>query len=426
MNVLQINTHDVTGGAARAMYRLHQGLRNRGHRSRILARSHALTDPNVFSVTDIVAGPCSSAVNLADQAGRRVEARLGVPFTRYPSTKHLLGSKLFQQAQVLHLHNLHGRYFNYHLLPLLSVRKPTVWTLHDMWALTGYCAYAYDCCRWKTGCYDCPLLKEPGRSIVEPSPTRIDCTRRVWRSKQRLYRRSMLHIVTPSLWLCRQVEESILARASSIQCIPNGVDMSIYRPLDQAMARQSLGIAPDQKVILFVAAKLTMQRKGLMYLLEALAGLHTAEGILLVTIGEGGIPEEFLEGFKRRHMGKLNDERLQALVYSAADLFVFPTLADNQPLVLIESLACGTPVVAFDVGGVPEMIRHMETGYLARYKAADDLSRGIHTLLDDKSLRIQLRNRCREVAEAEYSLERQVERYVDLYRRAVKERSFEA
>lgn len=419
MNILQINTHDVSGGAARAMYRLHQGLRQQGHNSRILARFCALVDPNVLSVADVIAGSLSSVVALADQAGRRMETHLGIPFERYPSTKHILESSLFQQAQILNLHNLHGRYFNHHLLPVLSMRKPTVWTLHDMWALTGHCAYSYDCLRWKTGCFDCPLLKEPGRSLVEPAPTRIDHTRRVWRTKRRLYQKSRLHVVAPSKWLCQFVKESILAEAASIQCIPHGLDLAAFQPRDRAMARRALDIPAEAKTILFVADRIARGRKGFHHLLDALQTIEDAESIVLLTIGSKGTVETELRRFRRRDLGPLSDERLMSLVYSAADVFAFPTLADNQPLVLMEALASGTPIVSYDVGGVPEMVRHLETGYLARYNDVGDLAKGLQLLLDDDGARSRMSRRCRAIAEAEYSLDTQVRRYRELYEFAI-------
>jgi len=188
------------------------------------------------------------------------------------------------------------------------------------------------------------------------------------------------------------------------------------------MARQALGIPLEAKTILFAAQSVAHKRKGFQYLLDALDRVRDAESVVLLTMGAKSAASSKLDRFKQRHLGRLSDERLMSLVYSAADLFVLPSLADNQPLVLIEAMACGTPMVCFQVGGLPEMVRHMETGYLAHYKDVQDLTRGIRTLLDDDDLRTRMGRRCRQIAKAEYSLQLQAKRYAELYAHAIASR----
>jgi glycosyltransferase involved in cell wall biosynthesis len=421
MNILQVSTRAFGGGAGRVMYRLHQELKRQGHASSILARSRSIVDKDVHEIADTVDGPCSSSARLIDDLGRRVDAKLGIPFTCYRSTAYIPRSELFMRADIVNLHNLHGRFFNHRQLPAFSSRKPIVWTLHDMWALTGHCAYAYDCLRWQTRCFDCPLLKEPGRRIVQPAPTRIDLTRRLWQSKRHHFGRSTLHIITPSQWLRDLVAESYLSAAATVRHIPNGLDLGVFRPRDKVMARRALSVPQDASTILFVAERVAAERKGLRYLLDALQSMQEPERFALLTVGATGTLAEGLDRFRRRDLGTLDDESLMSLVYSAADVFVLPTLADNQPLVLLEAMACGTPMVAFNVGGVPEMVRHMETGYLARYKDASDLARGIQVLLEDHATRSRMGQQCREVAEAEYSLHLQAQRYLEVYEHAIEQ-----
>jgi len=422
LNILQINSSVNIGGASRVMYRLHQRFKRLGHTGHILTKSRGIREQDIHLIADVTGERRSLLGRLTAKARWYIDGWLGMPGL-YRSTKRILKTKIFQQTDVVHLHNLHGRYFDYGVLPTFAALKPVVWTLHDMWALTGHCAYAYDCERWKTSCFDCPLLKGTGRYLVEPVPTLIDRTRVIWRNKQRLYRRASLHIVTPSCWLCTLAKNSILSEMASIQCIPNGVDLDVFYPRDRAMARNALDIAPDAKVILFTSASILDNRKGFTYLLKALHTIPDTSSIVLLTMGTRGSVSEEFGSFKCRELGRLNDEGLQSLAYSAADLFVLPTLADNQPLVVIESLACGTPIVSFDVGGVPEMVRHTDTGYLARYKDAQDLSRGIQMLLDDDARRAQMRHRCRKVAEQEYSLELQAKRHLALYQKAIEQHS---
>lgn len=419
MNILHINTQDNVGGAARAMYRLHKGLQWSGHMSQLLVGHQTRLEPDIGSINR-QAGPFRTAADkMLDRIGLQLERWWGIDKWSYRNSWHIPQTPFFRQADVINLHNLHGGYLNLRVLPELARHKPMVWTLHDMWALTGHCAYSYDCERWRSGCYDCPLLKEPGRQTIEPKPTPTDRTRRTWSMKRGLYERSPLYIVTPSKWLQKLVEGSILADSLAIQCIPYGLDLASFRPLEQATARRALDIPHEARVVMFMAYDVVHGRKGFDYLLDALAGLADTDSIYLLTIGNHDRLEPQAERFRLRTLGYLSDERLQRLAYTAADAFVFPTLADNQPLVLIEAMACGTPLISFNVGGVSEIVRHMETGYLARYKDAADLAQGIQLLLDDASLRGQLGRRCREIAEIEYALGLQAQRYVEVYERAV-------
>ncbi|NIV31319.1 MAG: glycosyltransferase, partial [Anaerolineae bacterium] len=162
----------------------------------------------------------------------------------------------------------------------------------------------------------------------------------------------------------------MLGDALSIQCIPNGVDLAAFAPGDKSAARQALGIRDSAKVILFVAARVIQGRKGLAYLYEALHSMQNTEDVLLLTVGSTEPSHQQLQRFEQLHLGHIADESRLNLAYNAADMYVLPTLADNQPLTVVESLASGTPVVAFDTGGIPEMVTHLHTGYLARYKDA--------------------------------------------------------
>ena len=422
MNILQINAAADTGGAGVAMMRLHHALIAEGHQSRIVARLRRSPQPNVLTIPEALSVRQSPAHRLLNNIRMQLDAWFALPGL-YGSTRHLLDSDLFRQAEIVQLHNLHGFYFNYGLLPQIAERKPIVWTLHDMWPLTGHCAYAYECARWQTGCFDCPLLRGSGRRLVEPRPMLIDRTSQQWERKRTLYQNSRLHIVTPSDWMASQVKQSILADALSIDCIPNGIDLETFSPRDQASARQALGIPRESKVILFVAAKVIQGRKGLAYLYSALQTMQGKEEHILLTIGRTGASLQQLQNFKQIHLGHIGDESTLNLAYCAADLYVMPTLADNLPLTVQESLASGTPVVSFDIGGLPEMVRHMETGYLARYKDSSDLAAGMLTILEDETLRAKMRENCRAAAVARYSLTDQVHRYVELYRHAIAERA---
>lgn len=420
MNVLHLNAFDTIGGAGWAMYRLHHGLKRLGHQSQLLVEHQATLEAGIDYISRQARHYRTLTDKIVDRIGIPLGTRFGIGNWAYRNSWRIWQTPAFQKADVINMHNLHGSYFNFRALPEIAAHKPIVWTLHDMWAMTGHCAYAYDCERWRTGCHDCQLLKEPGRQIVEPPPVPIDRTRSVWEAKRYVYQQMQLYIITPSQWLCSLVRKSILSPASIVRCIPNGIDLNVFRPLDRKTARQALDLPEDTLIIFFSAQGVMHGRKGFLYFLQALEKLHDIHSTWLLASGGKVELGEQAKRFKVRQLGHLSDEHLQRLAFTAADVFVFPTLADNQPLVLIEALACGTPIVSFDVGGVPEMVRHLETGYLARYKDANDFARGIQKLLKDDDLRHRMRLHCRKVAEEEYSSDLQARRYAGLYEEVVK------
>lgn len=419
MNIVHLNQYDVRGGAARAMYRLHEGFQAAGHQSRLVVGRQETFDDEVSQI-----GYQSSRLSTLlkkiwdNKVAPRLETHLSRDEWSHLVSWDMLRSPVIHNADVINLHNLHGGYFNVRVLPLLAAQKPIVWTLHDMWPLTGHCAYAYDCQRWRTGCYDCPLLKGSGRHLVEPVPTRHDRTRARWSRKRAIYQALPLSVITPSRWLKEIAQQSILAATATVWHVPNGIDVDRFKPLDQHLARQALDLPVDAQVIFFSAETIDNRRKGTTYLWQALAELKADRNIWLLTSGRQIDISRQAQRFNVRHLGYLSDEGLQRLAYTAADVFVLPSLADNQPLVVLEALACGTPVVAFDVGGIPEMVRHMQTGYLARYQDTQDLSHGIQLILENAPLKQDMRRACRTTAETDYALARQVQGYLEVYRQA--------
>jgi glycosyltransferase involved in cell wall biosynthesis len=396
LNVLHISESDAAGGAARAAYKLHRGLNGEGHRSRMLVGRKVTPDGDIRRLKRSVAW------RAADRAAGEVLDRLALQYVLYPSSFGVATDPWFRQADIVQLHNLHGSYFSFTALPLLSRRRPTVWLLHDQWALTGHVAYSLDCERWRIGCGACPYLEEYPRLPR-------DTTALLWRLKRAVYARSRLTLVVPSQWLLDLVAASPLLRRFRALRIPNGIDTSLFSPGPRNEARARLDLPAGRRIVFFAAADLQERRKGLHLLLEALRRM--AEPPLLVVAGNGTVAADV----DVRQLGSVTDERLLADAYRAADVFAIPTLADVLTQTAQESIACGTPCVAFDRGGVTEVVRHLETGYQAAFGDAAELARGLETLLGDEALLARLSGRCREVAEQEYSVELQVRRYLDLY-----------
>lgn len=400
MNVLHINHSDISGGAALAGYRLHQGLLNCGVNSRLLVgtaqtgSAHVVTIPRKYFIENQIS---------------RFTARFGLNYINVVSSFDIAKHPFYKEADILNFHTLHTGYLNYLALPLLTADKPAIVTLHDMWNFTGHCNYTYDCDRWKIGCGQCPYPK------IYPS-IQTDNTHLEWKLKNWVYSRSNLTIVAPSQWLAEQAQQSMLDRFA-VHHIPYGLDTDIYQPLDSEQCRVLIGIPAGKNVLMFGAQNLKNSIKGGDLLVKALQSLSEslkAETVLL-TLGDGGEAIAEAVGIPTLNLGYVTSDRLKAIAYSAADLFVSPTRADNLPLVLQESMACGTPMVSFKVGGVPDLIRPGITGYLATPEDAEDLCNGIVQLLDDRNLRDRMSQQCRAIAVEEYSLELQAQRYIQLY-----------
>lgn len=405
MKVLHINKSDLDGGAAIAGYRLHKGLLAQGVNSRLLVGKVTSSDDTVGII------PSGSTKKLLEKSLARFISYFGLNYIHILNSVDIPKHSFYQEADVLNFHNLHAGtgYFNYLTIPLLTEEKPAIFTLHDMWSFTGHCAYSYDCDRWKTGCGKCPY--------PDTYPTiQTDNTYLEWKLKNWVYSRSRLTIVTPSYWLTEQAKQSML-KHFDIHHIPYGIDTQTYQALDSEQCRSVLGIPKHKKVLMFGAQSLTDSRKGGDLLVKALQCLPESlkSETLLITLGNRSKTISQSIKMETLNLGYVNSERLQSIAYSAADLFIFPTRADNLPLVLQESMACGTPMVSFQIGGIPDLVRPGITGYLAEPENADDLCNGIVQLLEDKYTLQQMRDRCRAIAVEEYSLELQAKRYIELY-----------
>ncbi len=404
MKPLHINQSDILGGAAIAGYRLHQGLLNLGIDSRLLVGKTQLKSDRIATV---------QRKHRWENQLSRFSNRLGLNYLNLISSFDIPKHKFYQEADILNFHNLHSGYFNYLAIPNLTKSKPAVFTLHDMWSFTGHCAYSYDCDRWKVGCGKCLYLDS------YPAVTR-DNTKWEWRLKNWVYQSSNIIVVTLSKWLTEQVKQSILNRFP-IHHIPNGVNTQAYQPLDRDLCRKVLDIPPESKVLMFGAQNLNDSRKGGDLLLKALKTLPQSLKAEIVILTMGRSNNKVIEtiGLKTISLGYLSSDRLKSVAYSAADLFVFPTRADNLPLVLQESMACATPMVSFKVSGVPDLVRHGITGYLSPPEDTQDMSNRIIELLEDNALREQMSQNCRAIALEEYSIGLQAQRYIELYQQAL-------
>jgi len=312
------------------------------------------------------------------------------------------------QPDIINLHWVGGGFLQ--IESIARFKQPIVWTLHDMWAFTGGCHYSQDCDRYTASCGQCPQLH---------SQTQWDLSGWEWQRKNKALRQSRLTIVAPSQWLAKCARTSVLLKDVTVEVIPNGLDLQQYKPIPRHLARDLLNLPQDKYLALFGAMKATSdRRKGFHLLQPVLQGLCQSgwrDKLELVIVGscQPTNPPEF--GLTAHYLGKLTDEVSMALIYSAADVFIAPSVQDNLPNTVMEAIACGTPCVAFDIGGMPDMIEHQQNGYLAQPNQIEDLAQGVAWVLADSERYERLSFAARSKAEQEFDVHRQVKRYLKLY-----------
>ncbi|QDU95567.1 glycosyltransferase [Lignipirellula cremea] len=408
------------GGAGNAANNLHQGLLSAGVTSRFWHAQRAKLT-NLDHTYQPLEGPDSHETSWTEKAGL-VARSVGLRVQRWQAKyQRPAGFDLFTDpyaktptpwkpeivGEIVHLHWI-SRVIDYpSFFASLPDDLPIVWTLHDMNPLTGGCHYSAGCDQYRSGCGNCPQLHWRGQK---------DLSQRWFAEKQLALQGKNLHIVAPSQWLTDLAREApMFAEAKSFQRIPNGFNLQTFRPHAKASARKILGLPKDKVIIGFGAEHLGEHRKGFAELLQALCCLSTEAPVECLVFGAGRIPPD--EQLPPIHsLGYVNGANRLALVYSACDLFVLPSLEDNAPQTALEAMACGTPVVAFDAGGVPDYVIPEETGMLAGHGDATELAACMSILIDNRELRQQLGAGARKLIEQDFEQSVMTERYLELYR----------
>jgi len=408
LSVLHISTADQIGGSARSAYNIHDGLRRRGFRSRMLVGTMASSDPDVGLIS-------SGALKFLDRLADHAMARLSLPYVYFPSSRRLLRHPWFVEADIVQIYNTHGGYFSHTVLPAVSSGKHAVWRLSDMWPMTGHCVYPDECRGWLDGCSPCPYLD---RYV----PLRSDRAGFLWQQKKRTYGRSELHIVAPTNWIMDAAQQSPLLGRFPCRLIPNGVDMDVFRPVPKGTARGALDVPGDRTALLFIAHVLQNNpRKGTQYVPEIVSSLWEAgrRDILLMLVGQG--EPEWIESVPcpvwRRDL--VRDDELLALVYSAADVNLHPAVVENFPNTVLEAMACGLPSVAFDVGGVSDGVVDGVTGRLVQAGDVHSFVRAVEAIVDSKELRQKMSAGGIEFVRENMTVQKQADAFADLCRSVI-------
>jgi glycosyltransferase involved in cell wall biosynthesis len=446
MRILQVNTSDGAGGAQKVALNLLRAYRLRGHSAWLAVGEKFSKEPGVILMPEGNRGrwwtdrwlalwrslsgsggktrgaeKLRSWVRLVAQPRALLEARLGHEDFEFPGTWQLLNCGS-DWPDVLHCHNLHGGYFDLRALPWLSQSVPTILTMHDAWLLSGHCAHSFNCDRWRIGCGDCPDLS------IYPS-VRRDATAYNWRRKCDLYSRGRVYVATPSRWLMSKVKESMLApHVVDTRVLPNGVDLTVFHPGEQLAARKALGMSADAKVLLYVGdATRSNVWRDYRLLAEAVRQVGerlSRERITLVCLGEAR-RKEWVGDVEVMFVGYRTDHAAVATFYQAADVYVHPAKADTFPTAVLEALACGTPVVATSVGGIPEQVADGFNGFLVHPGSAEEMAEAIRVLLTDVGTRARLARNAALDAEERFDLNGQAREYLAWYREIIDKESGE-
>ncbi len=351
-----------------------------------------------------------AAVQKINRLTRGVERVFSLQSLLYSNGMHIKRLPEFRDADLIHYHIIHSGFLSMQSLPALTALKPTVWTLHDPWAMTGHCIHPFDCERWKTGCGTCPDLNTDFK-------INSDTTALNFRLKRFAYRRSNFEVIVASEWMEKMVALSPLFEGVPVHRIPFGLDLEYFKARDQAQAKARLGIEADRLVLCF--RSVMNDFKGLQYVIEALDRLQVKVPICLLTLNDKGRVDQFKERFQVVELGWINDDEVMRDVYDATDLFLMPSLADSFGLMAVEAMAFGKPTVCFEGTALPDVVFSPQAGVAVPSRNSLALVNAMERLIKNPEERLQRGLRSRQLAEQHYDIRMQAERMADVYREVI-------
>ncbi|WP_158825381.1 glycosyltransferase [Mucilaginibacter lacusdianchii] len=415
LKVVHLNTYDGNGGAGRACLRLNKALLAENINSKVIVHYKFGKNPDINTFNTTVLQKAYAAATIVLE--RILAKRFLKPMKRTPFSFTWFGRSVIhhpdvQAADVIHLHWVNHSFLNpAHLAELAQLNKPIVWTFHDSNAFTGGCHVRYTCDHYIRQCGYCPLLK---KSDAE------DASHQIWKQKHEAYQKLNFTVVAPSSWMLNSVLMSSLMKDKPVQQIPNTLETGIFKPQDTKTAKKQLGLPDDKFIFLtgFMPSRKDLH-KGTSYLMESLELLKerlgvNAANVELVVFGNRDAKNVPDFPFKTTFLGTISNDEKLAICYAAADAFLIPSLEDNLPYTVMESLSCGTPVIAFTTGGIPDMVKHEQNGYLAEYKSAKSFTDGMEWILNHAN-QASVQAEARQTVMTYYAEQRIAQQHVQVY-----------
>ncbi|HPN88275.1 MAG TPA: glycosyltransferase [Candidatus Omnitrophota bacterium] len=416
MKVLHISTADLRHGAGIAAYRLHCGLRKKGIESKMIVAEKTSNDDDVVSLD---ANSKSTTTSIFRFFKNITELTLNTfwiqnKFSFFSNS--LFSHPLIKEASIIHCHNLHWPFKNFPLKTIeLGKSKPLVWTFHDMWPLTGHCYHSFNCNKWKSGC-------GKGCQLSTFIPLAWNSSHKQWLFKKSFYDKNPFQIITPSQWLANIAKETPLLKNHFVHHIPNIIDADLFTPSNKKELRNLYGFSEKDKIIFFSAGNINVPLKGLNLLLDILKNITFNSNIKLILAGNGHIPIRYNKNIRIRHFGKIKNAKKMCELYNLADITVVPSKAETFGNVVAESMACETPVVAFKVGGIPDIIDHKINGYLSEPEDKQSFLEGIEYFLFNDNIRFLAGKRAREKILQFFCEEKITSQHILLYKDMIKKR----
>ena len=421
MKVTLINTADAGGGAPAACLRLLKALNEQNIDAQLLVQEKKTDEPKVQEVEHNLAKRLKANFDflyerLPFMFSHEKDKSVRFAFSTANAGTSIKNEQLIKDADILHIHWTNSGFLSIaDLKQLIGMGKPIVWTMHDMWTFTGGCHYAGTCTHFMVQCGNCPFLRDPSEH---------DISRKGWLRKAAMYANAKnITFVSCSKWLGGVAKQSSLINKFRIESIPNPIDVNVFYKRDKLDARENWFINPFAKIILFGAANINDRRKGITYLVDALNALtdHCPDkGLIEVVIfGKNKYFDTSQLPFVVNELNMISSQEELAQIYSLADVFVTPSIEDNLPNTVMEALACGTPVVAFNTGGIPEMVDHQQNGYLAEFKSSADLAKGLFKMLYAENAE-ELSTNARNKVLKDYNNETVAQQYLEIYKSVLK------
>jgi glycosyltransferase involved in cell wall biosynthesis len=416
LKVVHLNTYDGNGGAGRACMRLNRALLSQNIDSKIIVHYKFGNNPDIKTFNGNIIQKSYAAATIILE--RILAKRFLKPDSRTPFSFTWFGRSVIKhpdvkKADIIHLHWInHGFLDPKHIAEIRKLGKPVVWTFHDSNAFTGGCHVRYTCDHYQQQCGNCPLLINSADD---------DISHRIWQQKNKAYQQLDFNIIAPSLWMQDSVKKSSLMRSKATSNIPNTLETDVFKPINKKEAKAKAGLPTDKFIFLsgFMPSRKDLH-KGTQYLLESMELLRQRLGaetdqIELVVFGNRGTENLPDFPFKTSFLGTINNDEKLALHYAAADAFLIPSLEDNLPYTVMESLSCGTPVIAFTTGGIPDMVRHQYSGFLATYRSSESFTDGMEWIIKHPE-KDKLNHQARQTIMDRFSEEVIARKHIEVYR----------